>query len=172
MAVRPAEEKARHGLRWVRLAGNGRWMSRTISGAAFIPTLYQLFGWTAEYKYCIKGICRRSTEGAVLLFHWEDAEILIPDSVIGNAGRRLLRSPARRAVAAFPASWANSVGDAWYAHGRILEIMEDCGIRQLMSPAGPPAGSDDRNYTESDAITGGIRSLIPQVQREDTADGG
>lgn len=172
MAVRPAEEKARHSLRWARLAGSGRWMSRTIGGAAFIPTLYQLFGWTAEYKYCIKGICRRSTEGAVLLFHWEDAEILIPDSVIGNAGRRLLRSPARRAVAAFPASWANSIGDAWYAHGRILEIMEDCGIRQLMSPAGPPAGSDDRNYTESDAITGGIRSLIPQVQREGTADGG
>lgn len=170
MAVRPAEEKARHSLRWARLAGNGRWMSRTISGAAFIPTLYQLFGWTAEYKYCIKGICRRSTEGAVLLFHWEDAEILIPDSVIGDAGHRLLRSAARRAVAAFPASWANSVGDDWYAHGRIQEIMEDC--RQLMSPAGPPAGSNDRNYTESDTITGGIRSLISQVQREGAADGG
>jgi len=170
MAVRPAEEKARHSLRWARLAGNGRWMSRTISGAAFIPTLYQLFGWTAEYKYCIKGICRRSTEGAVLLFHWEDAEILIPDSVIGDAGHRLLRSAARRAVAAFPASWANSVGDAWYVHGRIQEIMEDC--RQLMSPAGPPAGSNDRNYTESDTITGGIRSLISQVQREGAADGG
>ena len=172
MAVRPAEEKARHGLRWVRLAGNGRWMSRMISGAAFIPTLYQLFGWTAEYKYCIKGICCRSTEGAVLLFHWEDAEILIPDSVVGDAGRRLLRSPARRAVAAFPASWANSVGDAWYVHGRIQDTMDGCGIRQLMSPAGPPAGSNDRNYTESDAITGGIRSLIPQVQREGAADGG
>ena len=172
MAVRPAEEKARHSLRWVRLAGNGRWMSRMISGAAFIPTLYQLFGWTAEYKYCIKGICRRSAEGAVLLFRWKDAEILIPDSVIGDGRNRFLRNAARRAVAAFPASWANAVGDAWYAHSRVQEAMDGCGIWQLMSPAGPPAGSDDRNYTESDVITGGIRSLIPQVQREGAADGG
>ena len=87
MAVRPAEEKLRHGLCWARLAGNGRWMSRTVSGAAFIPTLYQLFGWNVEYKYCVKGICCRNSEESILLFHWEDAEILIPDSVIGDTGR-------------------------------------------------------------------------------------
>jgi hypothetical protein len=87
VAVRPAEEKLRHGLCWVRLAGNSRWMSRTVSGAAFIPTLYQLFGWNAEYKYCVKGICCRNSEESILLFHWEDAEILIPDSVIGDTGR-------------------------------------------------------------------------------------
>ena len=172
VAVRPAEEKLRHGLCWVRLAGNSRWMSRTVSGAAFIPTLYQLFGWNAEYKYCVKGICCRNSEESILLFHWEDAEILIPDSVIGDTGRRLLRSAARRAVAAFPVSWADTLGNSWYVPDRTQETMEGHRSGQFMIPAEPPAGGRDRNYTESSVIADSIQRLIPQVQQEVEANGG
>ena len=81
LAVRPAEENPRHSLRWTRLSGQGKWMSRKIGGAAFIPTLYQLFSWNVEYKYCIKGVCHRNAENSILLFRWADAEIFIPDKI-------------------------------------------------------------------------------------------
>ena len=115
-------------------------MSKTVSGAAFLPTLYQLLGWKTEYKYCMNGICRRNQEGSILLFRWEDAEILIPDRIFGDSSHRMFRSAARRAVAAFPVSWANSMGDNWYVHFQTREsaamnVRRDWG---LMVPARPP----------------------------------
>lgn len=173
LAVRPAEESVRHSLCWTRLAGNGRWMPKTISGAAFIPTLYQLFGWKTEYKYCVKGICRRNEGGAVLLFHWEDAELFIPDKIVEDTGGRLFRSAVRRAVAAFPRSWADSVGDSWYArcqsHG--IAAMDACREWRLMSPANPPAEGGELDFTQSGSIAESIQNLIPELQREGLADG-
>jgi len=172
LAVRPVEETARHSLRWARLDGTGRRMPRTISGAAFIPTLYQMFGWNAEYKYCIKGMYRRGEDGAALLFRWGDAEILIPDRILGNVGYKLFRIAARRAVAAFPPSWVDSAGSGWYAHCQAREPagMGGCGDWRLMAPANPPAGSGDRNYMKCSAVADGIQNLIPQVRRKGAAD--
>ena len=172
-AVRPSAENERHSLYWARLTGNGKWMSKTVSGAAFLPTLYQLLGWKTEYKYCIKGICRHNQEGSILLFRWEDAEILIPDRIFGDSSHRLFRSAARRAVTAFPSSWVNSMGDNWYAHFQTQEsaamnVRRDWG---LMVPARPPAGGSDRNFMGSKTIAEGIQDLIPQVQREGATDG-
>ena len=149
-------------------------MSRTVSGAAFIPTLYKLLGWELEYKYCMKGVCRRSQEGAILLFRCEDAETLIPDRMFEDAGRRLFHSAARRTVTAFPATWADSMGNNWYTRFRILEPADTDGSGNwgLMVPARPPSGGGDRNFIESEAIVEGIQDLIPQVRREGTADGG
>lgn len=172
LAVRPVEETARHSLRWARLDGTGRRMPRTISGAAFIPTLYQMFGWNAEYKYCIKGMYRRGEDGAALLFRWGDAEILIPDRILGNVGYKLFRIAARRAVAAFPPSWVDSAGSGWYAHCQAWEPagMGGCGDWRIMAPANPPAGSGDRNYMKCSAVADGIQNLIPQVRRKGAAD--
>lgn len=172
-AVRPAEENERHSLCWARSTENGKWMSKTVNGAAFLPTLYQLLGWKIEYKYCIKGICHHNQEGSILLFRWEDAEILIPDKIFGDASHRLFRSAARRAVAAFPSSWANSMGDHWYAHFQTQEsaAMNICGDWGLTVPARPPAEGSDRNFMESKIVAEGIQNLIPQIQREGAADG-
>ena len=172
-AVRPSAENERHSLCWARLTGNGKWMSKTVSGAAFLPTLYQLLGWKTEYKYCIKGICRHNQEGSILLFRWEDAEILIPDRIFGDSGHRLFRSAARRAVTAFPSLWANSMGDNWYVHFQTQESAAMNARRDWgpMVPARPPAGVSDRNFMGSKTIAEGIQDLIPQVQREGTTDG-
>lgn len=174
LAVRPAEEKGRHSLRWVRLTENGGWMPRTIRGTAFIPTLYRLFGWNTEYKYCVKGIFRSNREEFVLLFHWEDAEILIPDKIFEDISHKFFRSAARRAVAAFPPLWADSAGTSWYAHCRPQElaIMGNHGDRRLMAPARPPAGAGDQNFMESCAVADDIQRLISQIRREDSTNGG
>lgn len=173
-AVRPAEENGRHSLYWARLTGNGKWMSKTVSGAAFLPTLYQLLGWKTEYKYCMKGICRHNQEGSILLFRWEDAEILIPDRIFGDASHRLFRSAARRAIAAFPSSWVDSMGVNWYAHFQTQESAATniCGDWGFMVPAKPPSGGSDQNFIASKTIAEGIQNLIPQVRREGAEDGG
>lgn len=174
LVVRPAEENTRHSLRWARLSGKGKWMSRKIGGAAFIPTLYQLFSWNVEYKYCIKGVCHRNEENAILLFRWADAEIFIPDKIFGGIHHRLFRNAARQAVAAFPASWADTIGDDCYTHCRSQELagLDAGGERQLMASAKPSVEGCERDFTASNHIADSIRNLIPQVRQEGSADGG
>lgn len=174
LVVRPAEENTRHSLQWARLSEKGKWMSRKIGGAAFIPTLYQLFSWNIEYKYCIKGVCHRNEENAILLFRWADAEIFIPDKIFGHINHGLLRNATRRAVTAFPALWTDTVGDSWYMHCRSQELagLDTEGDRQLMALAKPPADGSERDFTTSDHIADSIRDLIPQVRQEGSTDGG
>lgn len=174
MAVRPAEENARHSIWWARLARDGKWMPKTICGAAFIPTLYQLFGWNANYKYCVKGTCLCKEEGTVLLFHLAAAETFIPDKIFGNINHGLFRNATRRAVAAYPPRWADTIGDACYSYDRSQEFINlDTGIEwQLMASAKPFIEGRERDFTVSGHIASSIRNLIPQVRQEGSEDGG
>lgn len=75
LAVRRSTNENRCSINWTR---NGT--PRTISGAAFIPTLYDLFGWNQEYKYRIQGIKKQDDNESILLFDMSDTEILIPNT--------------------------------------------------------------------------------------------
>lgn len=174
LAVRPADDKTRHAVRWTGSARKGGWQPKSISGAAFIPTLYQMFAWNTGYKYCVQGVCRRNQEGAILLFYLRDAEILIPDKVFGGIGHGLLRNAARRAVIAFPPTLADKTGDSCYArfHSEKRVNADAVGNWRLMASANPPCDSKERDFTASDDISDIIQELIPEVRREDTTDGG
>jgi len=174
LAVRPAEEKMRYSVCWTGLSKDGECLPRTIGGAAFIPTLYRLFSWNMEYRYCIRGVCHRKEDGAVLLFPVEDAEILIPDKLLGGTGHRLFRNAARRAAAAFPELWADTIGEGYYTSVRPREpaVMDADKEWRIMASAVPPSGGGERDFTASDSIAGSIRNLLSEVWREGRTDGG
>lgn len=174
LAVRPAAEKMRCSVCWTGLSKDGGWLPRTINSTAFIPTLYRLFSWKAEYRYCIRGVCHRNEDSAVLLFPVEDAEILISDKIFGGIGHRLLRNAARRAVTAFPALWADAIGDSYYTlfRSQELAVMDANKKWLIMASAVPPSDGGERDFTASDSIASSIQSLISEVRREGQTDGG
>ena len=77
-------------------------------------------------------------------------------------------------MTAFPALWADTVGDSWYMHCRSQKLagLDTGGERQLMALAKPPADGSERDFTSSDHIADSIRDLIPQVRQEGLTDGG
>ena len=81
MAVRPAQDNLRHTIRWMK---TGR--PRIVRGAAFLPTLYQLFHWNVEYQHRIQGTFRQKEDESVLLFDVCSAEVLIPPKRLDEAG--------------------------------------------------------------------------------------
>ena len=160
-AVRAAEGQNRNMVRWVQLKKSGQYIPRAVSGAAFIPTLYQLFGWNLEYRYRIRGICRRRDGEGVLLFHLGEAEIFLPGQPAG--------------IAVFPAAWVDGVGNGYYAHHwtRELAAIDHQGAWQIMTAAEPPAGGRECDFTISDVVADGIQQLIPEIKKENGAgDGG
>ena len=49
LAVRPSKKEVRTAIKWAT-AANVKYQPRIITGAAFLPTLFELFGWKREYR--------------------------------------------------------------------------------------------------------------------------
>ena len=54
LAVRKAPAGSHNAILW-RKANNGEHVPRLISGTAFLPTLYSLFGWNSDHQYKLSG---------------------------------------------------------------------------------------------------------------------
>ena len=99
----------------------GRYVPRTMSGAAFLETLYELFGWNPDFKYRIAGTLFQTADETAFIFQVDDAEALLRPSVISYDGTDasskvtpMLTSGKR--IRAVPEKWASSFGAQYYAH--------------------------------------------------------
>jgi len=76
IAVRPCPEQHKRAMRWAKVR-DGRISVREISAAAFIKTLYELFGWDIGMRYRLRGeILRRGGE-TVAFFDARKPEIFL-----------------------------------------------------------------------------------------------
>lgn len=75
LAVRPCGKEKRTCVQWSRQK-NGRKYSRTISGSAFLPHLFALFGWDLKCKYRVSGARKQKDKDVLLLFCLCDAKAL------------------------------------------------------------------------------------------------
>ena len=78
-----------------------------IGGAAFLPTLYKIFGWNSDNKYKIIGNAHIKNGEIVLLFNTADAFV----------------SNGRKAV--YPSKWSTNFGDKYYKSLRELDSIID-----------------------------------------------
>ena len=81
--VRPAKKETKNAVRWAKL-GEDLYYPRTISCAAFIKTLYTLFGWKLSCKYRVRGVYRKKGNESVLIFDMRDTEIFIPQETVNS----------------------------------------------------------------------------------------
>ena len=153
-AVRAAEGHNRNMVHWVQRKRSGKYIPKTVSGAAFISTLYKLFGWNLEYKYRVRGVCRQRDGEAVLLFPLSETEIFVPNQLAGTA--------------VFPAAWADGIGNGYYAHywNRELAAIDHYEVWQIMTAAEPPAGGGECDFSVSDAVINNIQQLVPEIKEE------
>lgn len=98
-----------------------RYIPRTMSGAAFLETLYDLFGWNPDFKYRIAGTLFQTADETAFIFQADDAEALLRPSVISYDGMDpaskvtpMLISGKR--IRAVPEKWASSFGSQYYVH--------------------------------------------------------
>ncbi|MDL2238361.1 recombinase family protein [Christensenellaceae bacterium OttesenSCG-928-K19] len=121
-AVRTAAKDSRHAIISSRVSG-GIYYPKDISGAAFLETLFQMFGWNTDFKYRISGSLFQKDGGSVYIFNMTDAEAFIKPHMLtggegeeseGDAAKPLSVSGAR--VRAVPQEWMNSFGNQYYLH--------------------------------------------------------
>ena len=72
-AVRTAEKGNRNAVLFSKLV-DGKYQPREIAGAAYMETLFQLFGWSPDLKYRIAGRLFQSQSESAYIFDLNDAE--------------------------------------------------------------------------------------------------
>jgi len=81
LVVKPCTREDKQMMRWTAVR-NGRGYSRKISAAAYIKTLYELFGWAPEYRYRFRGFTRGSDGDRVLEFDLCEPETITSEQTL------------------------------------------------------------------------------------------
>lgn len=129
-AVRPSNKEQRNAMPWIRKK-NGITIPRIISGAAFLPSLFSLFGWKTNCKYRIIGVKRGQGAECLLLFNLKETEIFIPNDVLQEhtaespkSNLRPFTDNIKRNIMAYPTDWADTFGSNFYSHAQAQELAE------------------------------------------------
>lgn len=178
-AVRACDKTAKNSLRWAKMR-EGRLMPRRIAGSAFIPNLYDLFGWNRAYRYRVTGLKRQKEDEMILLFDLEETEALIPKSVLKSSGETGEEdmSPSLdadrvigigRHVLGYPDGWGETFGPDYYRQAQIVELtgMDDYGFWAENRDGEPVQTGPVLNVTSPAALNERISRLIEEMERKE-----
>jgi len=175
LAVRPSSKAVKNAVRWVQL-NDDSYYPRTISGAAYLDTLYEIFGWDIECRYRVRGVRRQKENEAVVIFDMRETEVFISDEATGShftENIRPLIKGATNNIVAFPSTWASSFGYNYYCHAQARELAmidRDCTWNVAVE-AQPFSDSNKLNVTSADDIAGNIERIINDIEQGGGDDG-
>lgn len=126
-AVRPTNKDNRSGVQF-SMSNHGTYSPRGIPAAAFLKTIYGLFGWDTGCKYRIIGSLYEQDGELAYIFDAENTEIYLSSGSVASydeSGSRLkpIMSSGKR-VRAFPQEWMNSFGKEYYLHELSIAALE------------------------------------------------
>ena len=181
-AVRPCSDKLRNALQWARVE-NGLYYSRGVSGAAYIKTLYELFGWHTGYKYRVRGIRRQKNDETLIIFNMNETEIFISQKEIkGSGGEECFDNSfpkdlepftngPNKDIMAFPNNWADTFGNNYYRQTQAKELaLLSENNEWKTNEEGKPYLPSELNVTSSDEVQNNIQRIISDMEQEITND--
>ncbi|MBM6976442.1 recombinase family protein [Intestinimonas butyriciproducens] len=121
-AVRTAAKSSRNAVVFSKLS-DGKYQPRDIAGAAYVETLFQLFGWSPDLKYRIAGALFQTETESAYIFDVNDAEAFIKSYLLsGSKSAEQAKEPVQplsvsgKRVRAVPEEWIGSFGKQYYLH--------------------------------------------------------
>lgn len=121
-AVRTAAKSSRNAVVFSKLS-DGKYQPRDIAGAAYVETLFQLFGWSPDLKYRIAGALFQTETESAYIFDVNDAEAFIKSYLLsGSKSTEQAKKPVQplsvsgKRVRAVPEEWIGSFGKQYYLH--------------------------------------------------------
>ena len=110
LAIRPCNKDSKNSLQWSKKS-DGKTVPKDVSGSAYLPTLFELFGWNPDLKYKLTG----TKKDSYLFFDLSDTEVFIPSS-------KLDKNNPTGSVIAYPKDWVQNFGDEYYKTKTSAEV--------------------------------------------------
>ncbi len=177
LAVRPSKKEIRTSIKWAT-AADVKYHPKIITGAAFLPTLFELFEWNTEYRYRITGIRRKKDNETILLFDLHETEVLIPKDKIQKFCEdnnlpeleftSVNMSGYRGKVVAYPLTWAQSFGSGFYQYTQNSpgSGIDNEGLWNVTARGNPYYGNEPQPHPK-EHIEENLRQLLEELQKED-----
>jgi hypothetical protein len=179
LVVRPCQKETKNAVQWAKIPSDSDIAPRVISGAAFLKTIYEMFGWKTGCRYRISGLRRQKDEDSVLVFDMHDTEIFIPsESLTAEKEDETSESPSngvepltetKKSVLAYPAAWADGFGYNFYTHAQAQELasLDADGDWDVRSEGTPFSSGQKLQVTSQEEIGKNIREIIGDMKQED-----
>lgn len=177
-AIRPCSNEVRNSIQWAKIY-KGLYCPRKISCAAYIKTLYELFGWNLGYKYRVRGIRRQKDDEILMLFDMKETEIFISQTEINfeeveeSANEQLPKdlepftNGPKKDIMAFPHDWADNFGNNYYRQAQAREIVILSKENEWKSTEeGKPYTQPELKVTSSDEAKLNIQKIISDMEQE------
>ena len=167
LAIRPCSSETKNKVQWSRLK-DGQLIPKPISGAAFLPTLYEIFKWDKKCKYRILGVAHQKDNENVLIFNMDDTEIRIPTST-NDVSAPNNNTPDTisdsKSVLAYPADWMNSFGNNYYTQSQAPELTEFTADKNWQTASeSKPYKEPELQTTPKETIIQNIKNIITEIK--------
>ena len=170
LAVRPSTKEVRNAVKWMRISDNN-YCPRPISGAAYLSTLYELFGWNIEHRYRVRGVRKIKDNEAVVIFDMHETEVFISDAIADgyfSEDIRPLVTGSTNNIVAFPPAWASNFGYNFYRHAQAHELatIDRDGTWKVAVEAQPFNNGNTLNVTSTEDVADNIKQIISDIKQE------
>lgn len=181
LAVRPTIKENRRAIHWAKQENNVC-ISRNVGGAAFLPTMYRLFGWQTDCKYRVRGIRYAKEDDAILMFDMKETEVFIPNKYKNKGVADFTTKPHgsthekicpiagnKASILAYPLNWTDEFGKGFYLLEQLKKDMAahtetDWNASQTGTPA---HNGSELQVSSSVDIAENIQELLIDLQQED-----
>ena len=166
LAIRPCSSETKNKVQWSRLK-DGQPVPKPISGAAFLPTLYEIFKWDKKCKYRILGIAHQKDNENVLIFNMNDTEIRIPTNSndVSCPNNTADITSDSKSVLAYPADWMNGFGNNYYTQSQAPELTEFTADKNWKTTSeSKPYKEPELQTTPKETIIENIKNIITEIK--------
>ncbi len=175
LAVRPCAKECRNAVRWAMI-NEANYNPRDISGAAYLNTLFGMFGWDTELRYRVRGVRRQKDNESVVIFDMRDTEILISNMAADGCFRENtspVSANPQNTVVAFPPSWVGNFGSNYYRHAQARELaaIDKDGMWKVAVEGQPYRDALSIHVTDQETISNDIKQMISDMERKGADNG-
>ena len=115
IVIKPCDAEAKDAIRWCTLKkATGKRAPRKIVCRMFAAKLFDMMGWTPEYRYKLQGNVVKTMRERLLVFDLGDTEIYTPVDKANGDNKKVLPY--------YPEGWRDSFGLPVEAHEKALNI--------------------------------------------------
>ena len=177
LAVRKASSGSHNSIQWIR-DSNGEKVPKLISGTAFLPTLFSLFGWRKNGRYRMIGTIHKKGFDSVMIFNTKDAVLYLTEddldendktdtSVKAEHHHNIRSRHYSKKLKAFPAEWAHSFGEQYYSTCAESLLEEPIDGQWKTDETGLPYKAADANVTTPTEAATQIKQILGNIGVDD-----
>ena len=164
------KDECRNAVQWSKRKGD-LFLTRVISGAAFIPTIYEIMNWNVDHKYRLRGEVHTNGNEVLITFNMTETEIFISNDhgkhKLPERMKPFTNGP-KKDIMAFPSDWASTFGNSYYRQAQAKELAMLSAKKDLkISEEGIAYNSSDINdVTSQEELCENIQNIKNEMQQE------